>query len=87
MKSLDIPNWGESQGNTEKEKFFNEETDLQVSSIIAKAKAMIKLKEMGIDPSVLEGGDQGKGKAGPGGKGGAGGQHPGGRPSSWESIT
>jgi hypothetical protein len=78
MKTLDIANWGESQGSTEKEKFFNEEVDLQVMGIVAKAKALMKLKEMGIDPSVLEGGDQQGGK---GGKG-PGGQHAGGRPSS-----
>lgn len=81
MENLEIDNWGKNEGNTLKDKFFNEEVDLQVMAIVAKAKAMMKLKEMGIDPSVLEGGDQG-GKAGPGGKGGGGGQHPGGRPSS-----
>jgi hypothetical protein len=78
MKTIDIANWGDSPGSTEKEKFFNEETELQVMAIIAKAKAFMKLKEMGIDPSVLEGGEQG-GKGG--GKGPAG-QHAGGRPSS-----
>jgi hypothetical protein len=84
MSNLEIPNWGESEGVTLKDKYFNEEVDLQVMAIVAKAKALMKLKEMGIDPSILEGGDAGggSGKAGPGGKGGGGGQHPGGRPSS-----
>ena len=77
MKTIDIANWGDSPGVTEKEKFFNEETELQVMAIIAKAKAFMKLKEMGIDPSVLEGGGQPQG--GKGGKGPAG-QHAGGRP-------
>ena len=83
MRILDVASWGDSPGATEKEKFFNEETELQVMAIVAKAKAYMKLKEMGIDPSVLEGGDQG-GKGGKGGGGGKGpaGQHAGGRPSS-----
>lgn len=76
MSNLDIANWGESEGNTLKEQYFNEEVDLQVMQIVAKAKALVKLKQMGIDPSVLDG-DQQQG----GGKG-AGGQHAGGRPSS-----
>jgi hypothetical protein len=80
MKTIDIANWGDSPGSTEKEKFFNEETELQVMAIVAKAKAFMKLKEMGIDPSILEGGGQQGGKGG-GGKGPAG-QHAGGRPSS-----
>ena len=80
MRTLDIANWGDSPGSTEKEKYFNEEAELQVMAIIAKAKALIKLKEMGIDPSILEGGQQqGGGKGGGGGKGPAG-QHAGGRP-------
>lgn len=76
MKALDIMNWGETQGNTEKEKFFNEETDLQVMAIVAKAKALMKLKEMGIDPSVLEGGGEGQ----------QGKPHGGGRPSSGQKA-
>ncbi len=84
MDNLEIENWGQSEGNTLKDKYFNEEEELQVMAIVAKAKAMLKLKEMGIDPSILDGGDGGGGggKAGPGGKGGGGGQHGGGRPSS-----
>lgn len=85
MQQMDIPNWGTSEGNTLKDQYFAEETELQVMAIIAKAKAMLKLKEMGIDPSILGGGDDGGGKAGPGGKGGGGGQHGGGRPSSGKS--
>lgn len=78
LTQMEIPNWGTSEGNTLKEQYFSEETELQVMSIVAKAKAMLKLKELGIDPSVLEGGDQ----KGGGGKGGGGGQHAGGRPPS-----
>ena len=80
FENLEIDNWGKTDGNTLKDKFFNEQVDLQVMEIVAKAKAMMKLKEMGIDPSVLEGG-QDKGKGGGGGKA-PGGQHAGGRPSS-----
>lgn len=77
LGQMDIPNWGTSEGNTLKEQYFSEETELQVMAIVAKAKAMMKLKELGIDPSVLEGGGQQQG-----GKGGGGGQHAGGRPPS-----
>lgn len=85
MENLEIDGWGKTEGGTLKEKFFNEEVDLQVMGIVAKAKAMLKLKQMGIDPAALMGGDEG-GKAGPGGKGGGGGQHPGGRPSSGKAA-
>ena len=80
MPALEIENWGAAEGVTLREQYFNEETDLQVMAIVAKAKALMKLKEMGIDPSILEGGDQqgGKGGGGGGGKGGA--PHAGGRP-------
>lgn len=74
MKKLDIQNYGEVEGNTEREKFFNETTDMMVMQIVAQAKAMQKLKEIGIDPSVLQ--------AMQGGGGGGGGQHAGGRPPS-----
>ncbi len=82
MANLEIENWGPAQGDTLREQYFNEETDLQVLAIVAKAKAMLKLKEMGIDPSILSEGGQPGGKGGPGGGGGkgAGGQHAGGRP-------
>lgn len=79
MKKLDIPNYGEVEGSTEREKFFNEETDMQVAAIVAKVKALMKLKQLGIDPSILqqlEGG--GGGQQGGGGQGG--GKHAGGRP-------
>jgi len=83
MENLEIDNWGKNEGNTLKDKFFSEQVDLQVMEIVAKAKAMMKLKEMGIDPSVLEGGqDKGKGGGGGGGGKAPGGQHAGGRPSS-----
>jgi hypothetical protein len=83
MENLEIDNWGKNEGNTLKDKFFSEQVDLQVMEIVAKAKAMMKLKEMGIDPSVLEGGqDKGKGGGGGGGGKAPGGLHAGGRPSS-----
>lgn len=78
MSNLDINNWGETEGNDLKEQYFNEEVDLQVMQIVAKAKALVKLKQMGIDPSVLDGSG---GQQQQGGKG-AGGQHAGGRPST-----
>lgn len=83
MKKLDIPNYGEVEGATEREKFFNEEVDTLVMQIVAKAKAMAKLKELGIDPSVLMGQDDG-GKGG--GKGGKSGGNAGGRPPSGQKA-
>jgi hypothetical protein len=73
MKSLDIPNWGESKGNTEKEKWFTEEVEMEKLKILAMAEAQKFMKELGIQPPEP---DQGKGGKGPGG------QHAGGRPSS-----
>ena len=69
---LNIPN-----PDGEIDKSFKEEIELEKRKIMAKIELMRELKEMGIDPSILDGGqDQGKG-----GKG-AGGQHAGGRPPS-----
>lgn len=75
MKSLDIPNWGESQGNTEKEKWYSEELEMQKLKILAQAEAMKFMQQLGIQPPQDDGGKGGGGK-------GAGGQHAGGRPSS-----
>lgn len=80
MKDLDIQNWGETPGNTEKEKWFSEEVEMQKLKIVAAALAQQFMKEMGIQPPDDGGG--GKGGKG-GGKGGGGGQGAGGgRPSS-----
>jgi hypothetical protein len=66
------------------EKSFKEEVELQKMKILGQIEVMKILKELGIDPSQLQGGqDQGKGGKGGGGGGkGAGGQHAGGRPPS-----
>ena len=65
MKDLDIQNWGETEGNTEKEKWFNEEIEMQKLKIIAAALAQQFMKQMGIQPPE----DQGGGKGGKGGGG------------------
>jgi hypothetical protein len=58
------------------DKSFKEEIELEKRKIMAKIELMKELKEMGIDPSILDGGQpQGGGK-------GPGGQHAGGRPPS-----
>ena len=55
---------------------FKEEIELEKRKIFAKIELMKELKDMGIDPSILENEQQqGSGK-------GAGGQHAGGRPPS-----
>lgn len=66
------------------QKSFKEEVELQKMKILAQIEVMKIMKELGIDPSQLPGGeDQGKGGKGGGGGGkGAGGQHAGGRPPS-----
>ena len=67
MKDLDIQNWGESEGNTEKEKWFNEEVEMQKLKIIAAALAQQFMKQMGIQPPEQEGGagaGKGQGKGG-----------------------
>ena len=67
FSKLDI---ADPQGEIDKS--FKEEVELEKRKILAKIELMRELKEMGIDPSILDGGqDQGKGKP-----------HPGGRPSS-----
>ena len=74
MKNLDIANWGETEGSTEKEKWFNEEVEMQKLKIVAAALGQEFMQKLGIQPP---GGEQegGKGK-------GSGGNHGGGRPSS-----
>jgi hypothetical protein len=59
------------------DKSFKEEIELEKRKILAKIELMRELKEMGIDPSILDSGQQ----QGGGGKG-PGGQHAGGRPST-----
>jgi hypothetical protein len=78
MKKLDVQNYGEVPGVTEREKFFNETVEMQKMQIIAQVQAMQFLKQLGIDPSQLQGGDQG---GGGGGKGGGGGGKGGRKPS------
>jgi hypothetical protein len=76
MKNMDIQNFGEAQGTTEFQKWFNEELEMTKLKILAQAKAMEFMKEIGIEPPGAE-------EGGKGGKGGGGGQGKGGgRPSS-----
>ncbi len=77
MKKLGVENYGEVQGNTEREKWFNEELETQKLQILAQAQAMQLMKELGIEPPPQGGAGGSKG----GGKGGAGGRPPtGGKP-------
>jgi hypothetical protein len=76
MKNLDIPNYGEIAGNTEHEKWFNEELETQKLKILAAAAAQQLMQQLGLQPPGGEGGGGG-GKGKGGGKGGGGG-----RPSS-----
>jgi hypothetical protein len=76
MKTLDIPNWGEAKGNDEKEKWFNEELEMQKLKILAAAQAQELMKKLGMQPPQEGGGGK------PSGGKGAGGQHAGGRPST-----
>jgi hypothetical protein len=79
MKKLDVQNYGEVPGNTEHEKWFNEEIETQKLKIIAAAQAAQLMKQLGMEPP--QGGEGGKGgKGGGGGGGGKGGG--GGRPPS-----
>jgi hypothetical protein len=71
FERLDIPN---AQGEIDKS--FKEEIELEKRKIFAKIELMKELKDMGIDPSILENEQQ------QGGGKGAGGQHAGGRPPS-----
>jgi hypothetical protein len=78
MKKLDVPNYGEVPGNTEREKWFNEEVEMQKLKIVAAAMAQQFMKQMGIQPPAEE---EAKGKGG-GGKGGEGKGKGGGRQPS-----
>jgi hypothetical protein len=71
MKKLDVPNYGDVPGNTEREKWFNEEIEMQKLKIIAAAAAQQLMQQLGIQ-SPQEGG----------GKGGGEGKGSGGRPPS-----
>ena len=62
------------------DKSFKEDVELEKRKVLAKIELMRELKEMGIDPSVLEGGGQPQGGKGGGGGKGPAGQHAGGRP-------
>src|SRR5208337_710685 len=77
MKKLDVANYGEVQGNTEREKFFNEQVEMQKMQIVAQVQTMLFLKQLGIDPSQLGGAG-----GGGGGAGGGGAKQGGGRPPS-----
>jgi hypothetical protein len=77
MEALDIANWGQAKGNTGKERWFNEELEMQKLKLLAAAQAAQEMKKLGLQPP--EEGAAGAGKGG-GGKGGGGGPHPGGRP-------
>jgi hypothetical protein len=78
FKNMDITN-----PEKEIEDSFKEDAKLQEMKIMAQIAIMAKLKEMGIDPQALMGGDQGGGGGKGGGKGGGGGQGKGGgRPAS-----
>ena len=79
MKKLDVPNYGDVPGNTEREKWFNEEIEMQKLKILAAAAAQQLMQQLGIQPQQ-EGGGKGGGKGGSGG--GGGGKGSGGRPPS-----
>jgi len=80
MKKLDVQNYGEVPGNTEHEKWFNEELETQKWKIIAAAQAAQLMKQLGMEPP--QGGEGGKGGKGGGGGGGGGKGGGGGRPPS-----
>jgi hypothetical protein len=80
MKKLDVQNYGEVPGNTEHEKWFNEELETQKLKIIAAAQAAQLMKQLGMEPP--QGGEGGKGGKGGGGGGGGGKGGGGGRPPS-----
>ena len=82
MKKLGVENYGEVAGNTEREKWFNEELETQKLHILAAAQAAALMKKLGLEPpegGAGGGGGKGGGGKGGGGKGGGGG---GGRPPS-----
>lgn len=81
MKKLDVQNYGEIPGNTEREKWFNEEIETQKMQILIAAQAAALMKKLGIEPP--QGGKPGGG----GGGGGGGGKHAGGRPPSGQKAA
>lgn len=88
MKKLDVTNYGDVPGNTEREKFFNEQVEMQKMQILAQIQAMEFLKKLGIDPAMMQqlmGGAPGGGGGG-GGKGGGGGGGRGGRQPSGQKA-
>lgn len=78
MKKLGVENYGEAAGNTEREKWFNEELETQKLQILAQAQAMQLMKQLGVEPPQGKpgGGGKGGGGKGGGGGGGAGGRQP-----------
>ena len=75
MKKLGVENYGEAAGNTEREKWFNEELETQRLKILAQAQAMQLMKQLGIEPPAGGEGGGGKGK-GAGGRKPSGGKAP-----------
>ncbi len=75
MKKLGVENYGEVPGNTEREKWFNEELETQKLQILAAAAAAALMKKLGIEPPQ-GGAGGGKGKGGGGGGKGGGGRPP-----------
>jgi hypothetical protein len=80
MKKLGVENYGEVPGNTEHEKWFNEELESQKLKILAAAQAAQLMKQLGIQqPEGGGGGGGGKGGGKGGGGGGGGGRQPSGQ--------
>jgi hypothetical protein len=74
MKKMGVENYGEAAGNTEREKWFNEELETQKLQILAQAQAAQLMKQLGIEPQQgAPGKGKGGGKGGGGDKGGGGG--------------
>lgn len=76
MKKLGVENYGEIAGNTEREKWFNEELETQTLQILAAARAAALMKQLGIEPQQAGGGAGGGGKSGKGGRKPSGGAAP-----------
>lgn len=65
MKKLDVPNYGEVDGTTEREKYFNEEMEMTKMKIVAQAQAMQLMQQLGLNQPGAEGdGKKGGGHAG-----------------------
>jgi hypothetical protein len=50
MKKLGVENYGDVKGNTERERWFNEELETQKLQILAAAQAQQLMKQLGIQP-------------------------------------